>query len=522
MKNQNEMLFQNENADTAWSFRKGTTQDRIDELSSYKPSYIESAGMRFAASATSGMRALGNVDAVLEHTADNKVSDLNRFSELVEQLNSNPDISTPQHFVNAVAGLLGYMVDPITGGLGLGASLATKGITTFSKAIIPKYFAEKEIAGVTADVIAEKATHAFGVGSAVGLPESINQNYDQKRNTLDVLGTLKDVGEMGIFGIAIEAIPFSYGILKRRKAKQKLLESTEPEGVAAVEEALNEEEVNAVHQEISKSYKKTGDDKVVIPFLDENEMQLMGKVLSDQGISGLPKEQMEILSDFVMKKGLSKLIGNEEVVAGIKHVSESLAKKIETLSEVKTHALDNFTSITKSKTTEEIEGVKNKLFRKDGSLRKDFQSKPSFKKLLKENPERAEELVKSFNVQHELEKQVALKHYLDTIVNAAEKGVDVTPSIDNVKNYFRYRTSSGTTDISALDAKIESKPEEMSFQQSENKQSTEVLKAEDIEVSTEDKESLKEHQRILMKIKKLPSFEKISESLIDCILKGEA
>lgn len=266
--------------------------------------------------------------------------------DFYQQLQKSRDTEGSSGVGNFIGDALGFAINPINivgGGVGslVGGSVA-KGAARFAPKVAMKIAPSLKFGGAFA-------------GSMV--PNDVIANYNEDENRLDLMGfTTSQTINAGI-GMALPAIPFTFGLLKGKISQFKAAKNRNAElkraldegSITAEEHAFMSAHFNGENAEtltpLAKDImKKSGVEAdpvsghVNIDLLKPKDINNLHNMMADQVASDLAPELKTALSDFVAHGRLDDIISNPKLVDGLRgyaeHMGERILKKPERLAKL--------------------------------------------------------------------------------------------------------------------------------------------------------------------------------------------
>lgn len=344
-----------------------------------QPTSTQSAFDNLAGGFASSMAVVGDVTNLLSDKPEgNTFRDL---AESVQIMNQTPGIGWKQDLGNSLSNMLGYGLNPIVWGFGrLGGMAAEATVGAASKAVpeaanvfmrrplaevlgeplgkyIPgvgeagKYVAAGEGAPLTSAMLGEKYATAFGTFAGAGAPAAWYENYNADTKHIDWGGGASDMAKMGAFGLAIESIPFAWGVLRSKVARatdKSVAELTMSDYDKALADGLitsdehswmkdyiqNPLEAENLKQRASKILAdndvnvNTASHNVPVDIVKSEDMQNLNGALLDQSLADLPPEMRTSLSDYIIHNGVDDMRGNAKTLDGLRGFRDFIDQKL--------------------------------------------------------------------------------------------------------------------------------------------------------------------------------------------------
>lgn len=300
--------------------------------------------------------------------------------DAVDIENQAPGVSTGQWWANQGASMVGMLLNPVNwfGGefaslgakaaIGGAEKLAPSAVSTFMRTPLAEHFsqpiskwlgkeAEKKTLG---EVLAPK----FRMGATfagVGLPQAVAENYNNDTRHIDWGGVAESAGKMGAFGIAIDSIPFAWGLLKGKINRGRQMPHGEAVDTHALDKALEQGHITPAEHQWYKGYMdlqkdpsnidlqeklkadgsklinlnghtaNTVTDKAMFEMLTPDDVTNLQGVVADQIAGGVEGEQGRALSNFIVHNRMDYIRENPAWLDGVRgyveHVDGKLASR---------------------------------------------------------------------------------------------------------------------------------------------------------------------------------------------------
>ncbi|MBX4189686.1 hypothetical protein KW791_00090 [Candidatus Parcubacteria bacterium] len=337
-----------------------------------KPTTSHSAFNNFAAGLVTPNAMMGDVNDMFSQKAEGKP--LRDFVNSVEIMNQEPDIGWGQASANYLSNMIGYGLNPLTWGFGaIGGGVAEAAIGGAAK-VAPeaaqifmrrplgdilgekasKYLpqvADKEMP-LSLAILGEKYTKSFGTLAGAGVPAAEYANYNADTKHINWGGAARDMSEMGLFGLAIESIPFAWGVLKSRinrgigKPIDAPIEASEYQkafdnGIITKDEFEwindyhnNPLEADKLQQRATKILADNGhpvntaNHEVPFPIVDSGTVDSLKSALLDQSLADVPEESKTALSDYLVHNSIDNLRENPQALDGVRGFVEHINQKL--------------------------------------------------------------------------------------------------------------------------------------------------------------------------------------------------
>lgn len=309
----------------------------------------------------------------------------------IELENQTPGMGFTQRSANFIANMIGYGINPISWGFGEIGGLAARGIGAGAEAIAPdavSAFMRKPLSDVlaqplskwvpqtigegaeqktlSAGLLSQSTIDNFGKFAGATVPMGVVDNYNNDTNNISWGGIARESGTMGALGIAIGAIPFTFGLLRGKINRGLGEDPSTPINTQTLSKALdggvitpeehawytdylavqaNPKDVQAVQglkDRASQIVNRNGQSANVatneVPFdiLDADTIKNVNNVTADQLIADVPENAKTALSDYLIHNRLDNLRENPQQLDGVRGyvdtVNEKLAAKPEQLA----------------------------------------------------------------------------------------------------------------------------------------------------------------------------------------------
>lgn len=299
-----------------------------------------------------------------------------------------PGIGWTQWLANEGAGMLGFGLNPLTWGAGEVGGLAAQGVVNAGAKGLSKVlpdaasvFMRKPLNEVLSKsigqylpsqigkegseralglgLLSEKTLETFGVGAGAGVPQGIVDNFEKDTGHIKWGGVARESAEMGGLGLAIGAIPFTWGILRGKinrglgnpvdgvvdhSALDKALEKKyiTPEEHAWYSDLL-ENQQNPGDEKLSEKLKKSGTNiiqqnghkvnsiynEALFEILNGGDVSNLHGVIADQLASAhLPEGQRMALSDYIIHNRMDTLRSNPQSLDGLRGYVDFINHKL--------------------------------------------------------------------------------------------------------------------------------------------------------------------------------------------------
>ena len=305
---------------------------------------------------------------------------LKESQEAVEIENQAPGVGAGRWLANEGANMLGMALNPVTCFGGEFGSLAAKEAISGADKVAPTaasvfmrrplvehfskpigtWLGEKAAQKTLGEVVAP----TFKVGSmfaGAGIPQAAQANYDNDTRHINWGGVAASMGEMGAFGIAIDAIPFAWGLLKGKINRGRDMPHGETIDTHALDKALEQGHItkdeHAWYQDYMAFQKdpsnvdleaklktdgsrlinqnghtaNTVTDRAMFEILTPDDVTNLQGVVADQLSGDLPGEQKKALSDFIIHNRMDYIRQKPEWLDGVRgyvdHVDEKLKSR---------------------------------------------------------------------------------------------------------------------------------------------------------------------------------------------------
>lgn len=295
--------------------------------------------------------------------------------EGVDIMNQMPGASWGQGAANWLSNMVGYGLNPINWGFGrLGgmateaaiggaAKIAPDAVNVFMRTpiqdmvgenvgkFIPKVGAGKDIP-LSLAIAGEKSAQAFGTFAGAGVPAAVFENYNADTRHINWGGVAKDMGYMGAFGLAIDSVPFAWGVLKSRVNRslgkdvsdivtpqdyQKAFEDgtiSKDEYEWITDYHNNPLDTENLKQRATQILADDGhpvnvaDHNVPFEILNSGDIDNLRSATNDQALSDSPEQYKTALSDFVVHNGLDAIRENPKLLDGVRGYVDFINQKL--------------------------------------------------------------------------------------------------------------------------------------------------------------------------------------------------
>lgn len=310
---------------------------------------------------------------------------LRNLVESVDLLNETPGIGWGKQLAGSLSNMIGYGLNPITWGFGrLGTLAAERTIGAVSKALpetatimarrpiaemlgenigkyVPTVKKGAEQVPLSMAILGEKYAKAFGTFAGAGAPAAWYENYNADTNHINWGGVARDMGVMGVFGLAIESVPFVYGVVKskiNRGLGKNVSEALKP---VDYDLALENGLINRAEYDWIKDYStnpleaknlkeratqiladgdhpiNTATHEVPVEIVPQKDIENLKSALLDQGLSDLPEGHRNSLSDYIIHNSIDSLRENPNMLDGLRgfkdHIQTKLLAKTQKLAQ---------------------------------------------------------------------------------------------------------------------------------------------------------------------------------------------
>jgi len=299
-----------------------------------------------------------------------------------------PGIGWTQWLANEGAGMLGFGLNPLTWGAGEVGGLAAQGVVNAGAKGLSKVlpdaasvFMRKPLNEVLSKsigqylpsqigkegseralglgLLSEKTLETFGVGAGAGVPQGIVDNFEKDTGHIKWGGVARESAEMGGLGLAIGAIPFTWGILRGKinrglgnpvdgavdhSALDKALEKKyiTPEEHAWYSDLL-EHQQNPGDEKMTKELQSRGSsiinqnghrantvsNEALFDILTGDDVSNLHGVIADQLASAhLPEEQRMALSNYIIHNRMDYLRRDPKSLDGIRGYVDFINHKL--------------------------------------------------------------------------------------------------------------------------------------------------------------------------------------------------
>lgn len=348
-----------------------------------KPTSTESAFANLSAGLMTPVAMIGDVDQLFEQRPEG--NPIRSLVNSVQIMNQTPGMGWGQNLSNELSNMVGFGLNPITWGFGaVGSEVAGAvgaGVGVVGSKVLPeaasvfmrrplasvfgeplgKYIPKVTVAGeevpLTSQLLGEKYADAFGTFAGAGVPQAWYDNYNQDTRHIDWGGGATDLAKMGAFGLAVQTIPFAWGVLKARVnrglGKPVSSELTMSDYNSALENGLITPEEHAWIKDYTENPLETPDLKqraskiladndidhnmatheVPVNIVDNDQMQNLNHALLDQSVSDMPGDVKSSLSDYIIRNSVDGLREKPNLIDGLRGYRDSVDNKLKFKSE---------------------------------------------------------------------------------------------------------------------------------------------------------------------------------------------
>ena len=349
-----------------------------------KPTTSETVFDSFASGLMTPLVAAGDVQQLFEQRPEG--NPLRNMVDGLSMITDQPDMGWTQWAANGMANMVGFGLNPITWGFGraggiaaeavVGAAVkkvAPEAVTAFMRKPLAEVFGEKlgkyvpnvAVAGekvpMTSMFLGKKYTEAFGTFAGAGAPAAWYENYNADTRHINWGGIASDLGHMGAFGLAIQTIPFAWGVLKAKVArgtgKSASAELTMADYNSALESGLITPDEHAWIKDYIENPLETSDlgaraskiladsgikhntvsGEVPVEIVNGEQIQNLKSAMLDQSIADMPENLKTTLSDYIVHNGIDSLRENPGLIDGLRgfrdFIDEKLKHKLDKLEQ---------------------------------------------------------------------------------------------------------------------------------------------------------------------------------------------
>lgn len=469
----------------------------------------------------------------------------------IENQQAMQPVAGPRAVANFTAGMIGSALNPINMMFGaIGGKVVGAGIGALEKAapVVSKPVAEllsepirKSIPEglLSATLPGPKiAKTVFGTLPAFAAPGAV---YDV--DNIGWGGVAKDMAAMGAFGLAIESVPFAWGVLRGRVRSGVGKIHDEPIAPLDYEKALatghiSEEEyawVKAVEKGENEPVLREQANKILadrghkvnfatseVPYeiVPNEQYRHLQSAAMDELLGDAPENIKTSLSDFIIHNSLDELRENPNGIEGLRGYRDFIQKKLEKKPErLAAHdkALDEILGAEPPQpaTTEkgyDLREIKEKLMTPEG-LKKNWQKSPEYDRLRDLAPHwpAAQRLLDRVHHEAEYERQESFAHLADQVLKIADSDAPKLANRDNVVKYLKAR----------IDQRV-SKPAKIEMPKAEVPQNADdLISAHEARIAeTKAKEQAEEFEVARDRFKEFKKSEGIFKNFIQCVMGG--
>src|SRR5580693_369583 len=346
-----------------------------------KPTTAHSVFTNLAVGVATPIVALNMLDSDFSKKPEGKA--VLNFMDSVRLENATPGMGTAQKITGEISNMIGFGLNPITWGLGAAGGIAARGVVAGAGRVAPEVlsaFMRRPIAEMvskpigqyipsmygrglgetplTLGLVGKKTLETFGTFAGAGVPQGIVDNYKRDTNHINWGGVAREAGEMGAFGLALGAIPFTWGVLRGKVNRARGTELSEGVDHHALDQALAEGHITEVehkwymdyleHQKnpgdeaMTKSLQERGSvianenghtantvsNEALFEILTPNDVSNLHGAISDQVAGGVPEAYQRSLSDFIIHNRMDYIRQNPKWLDGVRGYVDFVNQKL--------------------------------------------------------------------------------------------------------------------------------------------------------------------------------------------------
>jgi hypothetical protein len=346
-----------------------------------KPTTAHSVFTNLAVGVATPIVALNMLDSDFSKKPEGKA--VLNFMDSVRLENATPGMGTAQKITGEISNMIGFGLNPITWGLGAAGGIAARGVVAGAGRVAPEVlsaFMRRPIAEMvskpigqyipsmygrglgetplTLGLVGKKTLETFGTFAGAGVPQGIVDNYKRDTNHINWGGVAREAGEMGAFGLALGAIPFTWGVLRGKINRARGTELSEGVDHHALDQALAdghiteaerkwymdylEHQKNPGDEAMTKSLQERGSvianenghtantvsNEALFEILTPNDVSNLHGAISDQVAGGVPEAYQRSLSDFIIHNRMDYIRQNPKWLDGVRGYVDFVNQKL--------------------------------------------------------------------------------------------------------------------------------------------------------------------------------------------------
>jgi hypothetical protein len=314
---------------------------------------------------------------------------LKQAVEASDIVRNDPNISWPAWLGSEGAGMIGAMINPRTWPFLVAAEATAIGATTGAGALLTKAFPkgvgmfaraplaealntpltnwlpttigrEAEKKTLSLALLGERGTHAFTNFAGFSIPQDIAENYEQDTGHINWGGVMKSAGKNGAIGLAIDTVPFAWGVVRSKINLAREAAHDAKVDVATVDYAIEKGHITKEQGEWAKEYlhakanpkdtahfekvktkatelvAKTGQKvntathEVPVDFIKPETMHAFQGAFSDQLAADLPEPHSTALTDFLVHNDMDRFKNdpNSTELNGVRGAVDHIGEKL--------------------------------------------------------------------------------------------------------------------------------------------------------------------------------------------------